>query len=142
MKKSVTKKKKKTRIQTLRDKCDKLLTPIVRLRNPACLLCGSPTQVAHHHVHKSKSLVLRYDIDNLINLCNKCHFKLHQDESYWASVIVKSKGLRWFNKLEKRKNQTIKGSEDWYEEQLLKLENELKRLESNQSIYGDDAIFI
>jgi hypothetical protein len=100
---------KKPSKKTIQNKCDSLLSPIIKLQHPRCLLCNSDTQVAHHHVHKSKSLVLRYDLNNLINLCNPCHFKLHLDESYWASRIVDIKGLEWFRDLEKKKNQIVKG---------------------------------
>jgi len=89
--------------------CDKLLSPLVAKLKPKCLLCNWQTQVAHHHVHKSKSLILRYDLDNLINLCNSCHFKLHYNESYWASKIVEIKWIEWFQDLDKRKNELCVG---------------------------------
>jgi hypothetical protein len=100
-----TKPKIKKRTQK---QCDALLTPLIKLLNPYCMLCGQSTQVAHHHVHKSKSLVLRYNIDNLIPLCNGCHFKLHLNESYWASKIVETRGIEWFQYLDKEKNKIIK----------------------------------
>lgn len=92
--------------------CDKLLSPILIKLKPKCLLCGNPTQVFHHHVHKSKSLILRYDFENGINLCYSCHFKLHYNESYWASKIVEIKGLEWFKKLDQKKNEIIKPNYD------------------------------
>lgn len=101
--------KKKSQAQ-----CDKLLTPIVKMMHPVCLLhghvegCNYYTEVAHHHVHKSKSLILRYNFDNLINLCHHCHLMLHFNESFWASKIVQIKGLEWFEKLEKEKKQNHK----------------------------------
>jgi hypothetical protein len=105
--------KKKSQAQ-----CDKLLTPIVKMMHPVCLLngyaegCTYETQVAHHHVHKSKSLILRYNFDNLIHLCNHCHLMLHFNESYWASKIVQIKGLDWFESLEKEKNKIYKPNYD------------------------------
>jgi len=105
--------KKKSQAQ-----CDKLLTPIVKMMHPVCLLhghaegCNYHTEVAHHHVHKSKSLILRYNFDNLINLCHHCHLMLHFNESFWASKIVQIKGLEWFEKLEKEKNKIIKPNYD------------------------------
>ena len=90
-------------IKATQKKCDSLLSPLVIKLNPKCLLCGNPTQVAHHHCHKAKSLNLRYDLKNLIPLCGKCHLKLHWNESFWASKIVQIKGLRWFSYIEKNK---------------------------------------
>ena len=89
-------------------KCDALLSPIIIKLYPRCLLCSGETQVAHHHCHKSKSLTLRYDFKNLIPLCRTCHLKLHWNESYWASIIVKMKGVKWVSYLEKKKQETLR----------------------------------
>lgn len=116
---------KKPSIKTLRNKCDDLLTPIIKKLHPKCLLCGRQTEVAHHHVHKSKSSILRYDLENLINLCNSCHFALHQNESYYASKIVAIKGLKWFENLERQKNKLVKTDTSFYQsnyERLTKIQ--------------------
>ena len=107
--------------------CDRTLTPIIKAMYPRCLLCNNPTQVAHHHVHKSKSNALRYYIPNLINLCNSCHCALHQNESYHASRIIKIKGLKWFDDIERIKNQvTVKTDWIYYQQQYERLNKILK----------------
>lgn len=119
--------KKLPKLSTTRTKCDNLLTPIVMKLHPTCLLCGNNTEVAHHHVHKSKSNRLRYELSNLINLCARCHFKLHQNESYWASMIVKLKGMHWFLELEKMEREFVKCDVHYYikqYERLTKILNE------------------
>ena len=89
--------------------CDKLLTPIVKKYHPKCLLCGHDTQVAHHFIKKSTCLNLRYDMENLINLCNPCHFRLHfNDEGMWNGRIALMKGEMWLNYLESKKHKLIK----------------------------------
>lgn len=122
---------KKISPKTLQNKCDALLTPIIKLIYPKCLLCGQDTQVAHHHIHKSKSAVLRYVIENLIPLCNKCHLALHMNESYHASRIVKIRGIEWFDKLEKEKNKIIKVDRFYYEEKLEWLKNTINKLSTS-----------
>ena len=112
---------KKLSLRSLQKKCDCLLSPIVRKQKPNCLLCGAPTETAHHHVHKSKSNALRYDLDNLINLCNSCHLALHMNESYHASRIAQRKGLEWFARLERKKNVILKTDREWYENHLSRL---------------------
>jgi len=102
--------------------CDKLLTPIIKKLHPKCLLCGGETQVAHHHFHKSKSSNLRYDIKNLVNLCSKCHLKLHWNESFWGSKVAQIKGNEWLNYLEANKNTIIKPDYDAIYERLKKYE--------------------
>lgn len=112
---------RKPTVKSIRNQADKLLTPIIIKKYPKCLLCNNPTQVAHHHVHKSKSTRLRYEMDNLINLCHSCHLALHMNESYHASRIVEIRGLDWFRKLEKMKNEIVKADIIWYSQQLEKL---------------------
>jgi 5-methylcytosine-specific restriction endonuclease McrA len=58
---------------TMRNKCDALLSPIVKKMYPQCLFCPNPTSTAHHHIKKSTSSALRYYIPNLVNLCTFCH---------------------------------------------------------------------
>jgi 5-methylcytosine-specific restriction endonuclease McrA len=117
-------KSKKPRALTVRKvqiQADALLTPIMKALFPRCLLCSAPTEVAHHHVHKSKSTRLRYELSNLVNLCHRCHCRLHNNESYEASRIVQIRGIEWFNNLEKMKNEIIKADVLWYSEQLGRL---------------------
>lgn len=95
---------------------------------PRSILSEAPTEVAHHHVHKSKSLILRYYLPNLIPLTNGEHVALHQNESYWASRIVKIRGMEWFDDLERRKNQTVKADVHWFISQLAYLEDVKARL--------------
>lgn len=102
------------KISTMRNKADALLTPIIKMMYPTCLLCPQPTQVAHHHIHKSQSSAVRYHIPNLINLCNHCHVVLHNNESFWASKVVQIKGIEWFNALEITKNTPVKTDIHFY----------------------------
>lgn len=126
-----TKKKKVVPItKRLQVKCDNLLTPIIKNMYPTCLFfkatgnegCFKNTQVAHHHVHKSKASALRYEINNLIPLCNHCHLMLHHNESYWASKIVVIRGIEWFIDLEEKNNIAksldIKMNKAYYEDHL------------------------
>lgn len=131
LKKTVFKRKpviKKKRIRlpsigSMQKKCDSLLTPIVKKMFPRCMLCGMETQVAHHFVHKSKASALRYEIDNLINLCNKCHCALHHSESFYSAKIIQKKGIEWFSMLEKQKYNTQKIDRKYYETQFNRLKS-------------------
>ena len=131
MKRSYIKKTGKSATSKLQKKCDKLLSPIMKDQYPVCLLNGDPdnpnctynTNVAHHHVHKSASATLRYNLSNLIPLCTHCHLMLHHNESYWASKIVDIKGLEWFNALEIKKREIIKTNKAYYEGELERLQS-------------------
>lgn len=107
--------KKVSSIGTLRRKCDALLSPLMANMYSKCELCGKPAQVAHHFVHKSKSNRLRYEIINLIPLCNSCHFALHHNESEYAAKIVKKRGMLWFDTLEVLKRESVKVNRSYYQ---------------------------
>ena len=131
MKRSPIKRVGKSATSKMQKKCDRLLSPIITEMHPVCLLnglednlnCAYESQVAHHHVHKSKSLALRYDLENLIPLCTHCHLMLHHNESYWASKIVEIKGLDWFREIEIKKRGTVKADIHWYNMQFETLNN-------------------
>lgn len=115
-------------LSTLRNKCDKLLTPIIKAQHPYCMLTGQPTEVAHHFVKKSQSNALRYYIPNLIPLTHKAHQALHNNESYWSGVIIEKLGLEWFEDIKAKKNELVKVDRQWYEghyENLRSLYDEL-----------------
>ena len=133
--KSKLKRTKLPTVKTMRNKCDKLLTPIIKVMHPYCFLgaaenCQSVTQVAHHHVLKSQCTNLRYDIDNLIPLCTPCHMMLHSHETYWSSVIVEQKGMEWWLPLKAKKPIMVKADVHFYienYERLSKILEDLKR---------------
>ena len=114
--------KKLPKLKTVRNKCDALLTPIVKLLRPNCLLCGHPTEVAHHHIHKSQSTRLRYETENLINLCTPCHLKLHYNESMWASRIVEIKGIKWFQDIDRLGREIVKADVHYFIAQFKRLD--------------------
>jgi 5-methylcytosine-specific restriction endonuclease McrA len=120
-------KKKLTPLKKLRTIADGLLTPLIKRLFPRCLLCGNPTQVAHHYIKKSESNRLRYIVENLINLCTSCHCALHNHETIYGNRIVKIKGQEWHDKLIKMKQEYIKVDRGYYENAITKL-NELYKI--------------
>ena len=125
--------KKRSKLGTLRNKCDALMQIIGHRRNPFCLLCGKAQQVMHHFFPKSVSSFLRYNWDNLVPLCNGCHMRLHQsgDPSY-EERIKKIKGQKWYNWLAQHARDYIKINTAYYENIYLDLEVMLiKEIESN-----------
>lgn len=96
--------------------------------HPYCLLCGKETQVAHHFIKKSTSLNLRYDLNNLINLCHACHQRLHfNDEGLWNGRIALIKGKEWLDNLEKNKRSIVKPNYDEIFERLKKISTEAEK---------------
>jgi 5-methylcytosine-specific restriction endonuclease McrA len=105
---------------------DKLLTPIIKAKYPRCLFCPNDTQVAHHFIKKSESNRLRYCIDNLVNLCNPCHFRLHNHESFWSAKIMQDRGIEWFDNLEELKKEFVHTDLDYYKSNYERLKELLE----------------
>lgn len=115
----------------LRDKCDKLLTPIIKVKTPKCEGCGLPTEVAHHWIEKSRSTHLRYDFRNLIALCHSCHAKIHNrfgnsvTGSYdIADRIIKQRGVEWKEQMDREAHTIVKADQNYYQQKLEMLQNE------------------
>jgi len=116
------KKIKLTPIPKLRDKADRLIQDKNRAEHNKCILCGYESEVLHHFFAKKTSSYLRYDADNLIPLCNSCHFRLHfsGDPSYEVR-IRDIKGEHWFRTLEMNKRLPAEWDRDYLME-ILKIE--------------------
>lgn len=108
-------------VKSMRNKCDALLTPIIKKMYPYCLFTGEPTEVAHHHVKKSESSALRYYIPNLIPLTHKAHMALHSHETLYSSRIVAIRGVAWWNDLEEKKREFTKCDVHFYIENYNRL---------------------
>ena len=114
-------KKKLPTVKSMRNKCDALLTPIIKKMNPHCIFTGEETQVAHHAIKKSTSSALRYYIPNLVPLTHKSHMRLHSDEILWTGRLIAIKGLDWWQDLEEKKNEYVKCDVHHYIEEYARL---------------------
>jgi len=88
-----------------------------------CEGCGDPAVCAHHFYTKSCSAALRYEFDNLVAVCNKCHVRHHKasDPRLHATVIM-NRGEDWYKALTLKKNtKIVKISQKYYNEVYLKL---------------------
>ena len=112
-------------VKRLQKRADTLLQEINRILNKVCDYCGKECTVGHHYFPKSVSSVLRYDIKNIIPLCNGCHFAHHNGDPRIHANVIDKRGLFWHNALEKKKETYTKVNKDYYEKMILKLEKEL-----------------
>ena len=103
-----------------------------------CRLCGSRDKLdAHHIIHRRKSAILKFDLDNGITLCrDRCHAKAETIEG--RERIKNEIGLDIWNKLSYFENQNIKdylikdgrGLEEFYDEKT----NEAKEVLKNDGL--------
>jgi len=107
----------------LRSKADRLWFQL--LLKEKCEVCGRKAVQVHHAFPKGLFGHLRYDLDNGISLCVGCHFALHHkaDPRIMAGII-KARGKKWYDKLEKRAN-----SRTHYQTTITYYEQEIKELQ-------------
>ena len=106
MKKAPLKKKTKDPRTVLLRKIDRLLQDSYRFnfKGTKCESCqDSPFDLVHHFIEKSRSANLRFDPDNLIFLCQKCHVLHHNygDATISARIILR-RGEGWLRSLLKK----------------------------------------
>jgi len=114
--------------QKLRSQCDKLWFEL--LLKEHCEVCNKPAVQVHHFYFKSSYGALRFDLDNGISLCQKCHYVLHtQDPKKIEMEIIEKRGKKWADRLEKKSRERPKPSYQtilYYNEQIERL-NDQKR---------------
>ena len=94
--------------QRLREEALALWKQIILKRHDyVCELCGGNWKItAHHFYFRSSAGHLIFELDNGICLCGKCHASLHwrgNDQKLVEDKIVKLRGMRWLNRLKKKK---------------------------------------
>ena len=65
-----------------------------------CVACGEPADCFHHFVLKSRSVLLRFNVDNAIPICRKCHYNIHHSydplvRHETIEAIKIAKGEKW-----------------------------------------------
>lgn len=127
--KPIKKPAKKKPLSYYQKKADRLLQELGRMLYKNCSVCGGEYSCLHHFIKKSQSTALRYDMENMVNICNRCHCGIHQGKNDVITAhIVLSKGQDWLNRLEEKKREGAGGyySRSWYEEKIEYLEDCLR----------------
>lgn len=110
---------------------DRLWKEIGMLKQSYCVVCNNKTEQIHHFFYKGSYGHLRYDLDNAIGLCKKCHFVLHHRDPKIIEEAIKAKrGNKWYQDLllKARNRSSSFVSIKWYKEKielLTKVYNEL-----------------
>ena len=88
----------------LKEEADRAMQDHFRRIKTHCEMCGGQYQVAHHFIFKSQSNYLRYEEKNLIWVCQKCHYKFHNNYSQsMVAQLIKQRGQKWSDWIETRK---------------------------------------
>ena len=99
-----------------RRKADKAIQGWGKRTYKLCLVCGQPMSCLHHYFPKSISTNLRYNTDNLIPICQSCHFKHHNGDPRIQNAINGKIGKSRINYLLKEKNKLQKVGKKFYQD--------------------------
>ena len=92
----------------LKKKLDKICSKIVRARGK-CEHCGSRKNLQTAHIFSRSHLNTRWDLDNLLCLCLKCHlYWAHKNPIEFAEWVKEYLGEEKYEVLLEAHNQTYK----------------------------------
>ena len=111
----MTTQQKKTR---LKNKADRIMQEIGRETYTKCFVCDAPYSCLHHFIPKSRSAYLRYDWENLIPICNKCHCNHHKGDPMVHAIIQEKKGNGWIDELKLKQRKKIKDTVAYWENKI------------------------
>lgn len=97
---------------------DKIWSKSVKKKYPCCIACGRTTSLNAHHIFSRSYMNTRWDVDNGVTLCFRCHlYGAHQKYEEFRDKIIELIGSEAFDKL-KLKSKEIK---KWDKEELQEL---------------------
>lgn len=111
----------------LRSKADRLwYQQCIEWYGELCEVCGQIAHHIHHFFPKGNYGFLRYDIENGVPICNRCHHRHHFiGDPTIHQAIIENRGQEWYKSLVKKSKirptsyMTIK----WYKDNIKRLEN-------------------
>jgi 5-methylcytosine-specific restriction endonuclease McrA len=119
----------------VQEEADKILQKLVVKKYPKCECCGEPTICGHHFIEKSKSNILRYNLKNIIPVCQSCHTKFHNKFGFSFGTYniiaetIKRRGKKWIDYIETTKRQTIKNDFIYIQAQKDALQKEYEQVD-------------
>lgn len=102
------------KVSYYRKKADRLLQEWGRRTYKDCMVCGKQMSCLHHYYPKSSASALRYNEDNLIPICQGCHFRHHNGDPSIHNTINEIKGKEWLKRLQKAKLEFHKTNIGYY----------------------------
>jgi len=100
---------KRSKKQRLKKGLDRLIQNIAKQTYDECLVCSNKIFCGHHYIQKKQSLYLRWDMRNIVPLCNHCHALHHiSGDPRIHQIIIRRKGHKWADELEKDRRIILK----------------------------------
>ena len=92
MPKAVPKKKKAESLSTITNRLDRLVSKIVRLRDPVCITCGSTETAQCGHYISRVFIATRFDLSNCFRQCSACNMRHELDPVPYTLFIQREFG--------------------------------------------------
>ena len=92
--------------------------------NETCAICGSQDRCAAHHVRSRRFNNTRWNLENGILICIRCHFKAHKDYEWFRREYINLHGEKRLNYLWKESQKIVKVDKIFLEKIKEKLEKE------------------
>lgn len=113
--------KKRTNRAKLVEKLDKIITLILRQKEPVCVVCGSDKQLGNGHIFTRKALSTRWDITDDGNChiqCWACNFRHVRDQYPYFKWYTDKFGQEAFEELRRRHKTILKVNDNQLQEIL------------------------
>ncbi len=117
-----------------------LISKYILLKYPICQKCNrAESEVVHHIIKQSVSNALKFDEDNLVSLCNKCHNKLHANYrsrvafedteiALWLAYLIGKDGIEYLEEhrhdIKHWHDYELKDMIEVYKQKIKELEND------------------
>ena len=111
-------------------KCDIEFSKEIRARDKKCLRCGTTQRLTNSHYYSKGSTLTRYDPENCITLCYRCHYGAYyfgengfqgweySREGEYKDFMIKWLGVAKYEALKKRAHtyQSLADAREKYQE--------------------------
>lgn len=113
---------------------DKLWSIKIRERDGKCLKCGNTSSLQAAHILSRKNLNIRFDLENGLTLCIRCHlYWAHKEPIEFTKWVEYHLGKKKVDELYKKSQEIKHGG--FSREELEKIEEELKNYEKSKKEY-------
>lgn len=116
----------------LKNKLEELWKMYCLLRdNNTCQYCGSKEDLQVHHIISRKNSNTKYDVDNGITLCKRCHAKIslnNNERMLFMLWYFKKFGIEKYEQLQEKARQIKNWRISELEEAIKDLQNKIKNL--------------
>lgn len=132
-KKKKEKKQKLPPLKKLQRQADKLWQDCIKLIHTKCISCGEPMKLGHHVFPKRLHSCLRYDLDNGVPACLRCHFKHHRfQDPILLYKALETRGFLWLvHLIEKSRDKLKKRDRSYFEGKIKELQEKYDALKEN-----------